>query len=149
METPFNIARFTAIAYQFNPETGYYEKAAKQPAPMPCNAMPYELRRERTMADQIKGNATEILTVKGYKKENGSKKILTGLQPAYFDNWYIGNHYNPRAKGQRKSDILFYFHPDHDRMTAFFFSGFHKNTKELRDEYYRRAIPQLKNDFNL
>lgn len=149
METKFNIPRFTPIAYEFNPETGYFQKSIKQPSTMPCNAMPYELKRERTMADQIKGNAGEILTIREYKKTNKSKKCLTGLQPLKFINWYIGNHY--RAKNGEKilSDILFCFYPDNGKMIAFYFSGFHKNNERLREEFANNCIPTLKAEYDL
>lgn len=67
----FNNANFKRVIYFFNPETGYYQKAAIQPEPYAVNAMPYELKRERTMAAQI--NAPEILTIRERKKINGSK----------------------------------------------------------------------------
>ena len=143
METTFKIARNTPIAYDFNPQTCYYQKSIKQPSAIPCPAMPYELRRERTMADQIKNHASEILTKREYKKTNGSKQILTGLQPTVFPNWYMGNHYNPKGGEHKISDILFYFYPDNDRMIAFYFSGFHSNSPAQRAVFAASTIPQL------
>lgn len=145
METTFKIAQYTPIAYQFNPQTGYYEKSVRQPSPMPLNAMPFELRREFVRAEQIKGNATECLTKRERKKGNGSKEILTGLQPINFAHWYIGNHYSPTAKKGKLSDILFYFYPDNSKMMAFYFSGYHSNNKALRELFAARTIPHLNN----
>jgi hypothetical protein len=147
MENTFNTPNFIAVSYQFNPKTGYYEKTAKQLSPIACNAMPFELMREITQADQIKINAPEILTLRGGKKSNGSKRILTGLQPTIYQNWYIGNHYSPQSK--KLSDILFYFYPDNDRMITFFFGGFHSNSDQIRLRFAGRLIPQLKGEFSL
>lgn len=141
----FKNANFKRVIYLFNPETGYYQKAAIQPEPYAVNAMPYELKRERTMAAQIKSHAAEILTIRERKKTNGSKKLLTGLEPLqhFARNWFYGNHFRMN-KGQKiLSDILFHFSDDLTTLNAFYFSGFHKGNKELRERFAAQIIPLL------
>lgn len=141
----FKNANFKRVVYLFNPETGNYQKAAIQPEPYAVNAMPYELKRERTMVTKIKTNALEILTIRAYKKTNGSKKLLTGLEPLHHiaPNWFYGNHYR-MSKGQKiLSDILFHFSDDLTTLNAFYFSGFHKDNKELRELFAAQTIRLL------
>lgn len=150
METTFNIPKYYKVAaYQINPQTGYFEKSAKQPDAMPCDVMPYQLKREQTRAAQIVCNADECLTLNERKKGSGSKVIFTGLQPTIYHHWHIGNHYRMSKGNKILSDILFYFHPDNDRMIAFYFTGFHKDTKELRAQFAATVIPFLTEKYGL
>lgn len=139
----FKNANFKRVIYLFNPETGYYQKAAIQPEPYAVNAMPYELKRERTMAAQIV--VAQILTIRAYKKTNGSKKLLTGLEPLQHiaQNWFYGNHYRMNKGQKLLSDILFHFSDDLTTLNAFYFSGFHKDNKELRERFAAQIIPLL------
>ena len=150
MEKSFYIPKYYKVAaYQINPQTGFLEKTAKQPDAMPCNVMPYQLKRGQTWAAQIVCNADECLTLNERKKGSGSNAMFTGLEPTIYHNWYVGNHYR-MSKGKKiLSEILFYFHPDNDRMIAFYFTGYHKDTKELRAQFAATLIPILTEKYGL
>jgi hypothetical protein len=148
MEKLFNIPKVIAVCYHSEPQTGFYNKSAQQPEPIACNSMPYELKREYTRATQIKCNADEVLTLRE-RKENGSRKLLTGIQPIFSEGWYIGNHVRKYRGDKVVSDILFYFYPQNDRMIAFFFSGYHVISKELRECFAQSVIPHLKTKYSI
>jgi len=139
----FNLATYRHVQYELNPITGYYQKTIQQTDTMPVNALPYELRREITRGEQIKCNATECLARREYKKENGSKRIFTGLLSVNFDGWYIGDTYR-MLKGQKlKSLLLFYFSEDHSSMDIYYFSGYYKHYPEQRQEFARQFIQHI------
>ena len=145
METSFTIPKYIAVAYDFNPQTGYFQKSVKQPSTIQIAAMPFELKREITRADQIKCNAPEVLRIGHLKNGNGNSRILTGIIPLEFKHWHVGNHFD-RGK---KSLILFYFYPDNDKMLAFYFSGYDRASSQLRQQFAAQAIPLLKKNHSL
>ncbi len=143
MLTTFNIPQFKRVVYSFAAKTGYYIKADIQPEKQPCNALPYELKREVTQAAQLKCNAKEILTKHKYKKENGSRKLLTGLQETDFENWFTGDHLKFN-KGQKiNSLLLIHFSTDNSQLTIYFFSGYFKYNEAERQRFAASVIPHL------
>ena len=106
MNSIFNFPQYKHVVYTFSSKTGYYYKSNIQPEKQPVNALPYELKREYSQAAQIKCNAKEILVKHEYKKENGSKKLLTGLRETNFLNWYIGDHVRFSNKEKINSLLL-------------------------------------------
>lgn len=145
MNQSFNIPKFKVVRYAFNPETGHYQKTAQQPELYPVNVLPYELRREQTQAAQIKCNAAEILTIRERKKSNGSRKLLTGLQPLSVIalGWYYGNIAQFRNGEKKLSDLLIRFSEDGSMMHVFLFSGYHKDGKTERERFAAAIIPHL------
>lgn len=143
MQPIFNLPQYKRVFYTFSAKTGFYIKNDIQPEQMPVNALPYELKREFTQAAQIKCNATECLTKHEYKKENRSRKLLTGLQETTFAGWYTGDHVRFN-KGQKiNSLLLIHFTSDNSRLTIFFFSGFFKYNEYERQRFAASIIPIL------
>lgn len=144
MGKTFNMPKYKRVIYQFNPATGHYQKCRKQPEPQPVNICPYELRRETTFGEQIKCNAAEMLT-KRERKENGSRKTFTGLQPlpTIAANWYYGNIFRPLKGKKLKSDILIHFRDDGSVMELYLFPAFHMFNQRLREQFAAQAIPLL------
>lgn len=145
MNQSFNMPKYKVVRYAFNPESGFYQKTAQQPEPFPVNLLPYELRREQTQANQIKGNAAEVLTIRERKKSNGSRKLLTGLQPlqTIAKGWHYGNVARFRNGQKELSDLLIRFSEDGSEMSAFLFPAYHKDTHELRQRFAAQVIPHL------
>lgn len=142
---------FLSVVYDFNPETSHYQKSTKQLSPYPIPALPFELMREAARAEQIKRNVKEVLTIRGKRKSNGSKTILTGLEQVNNQSlWYLGNKLNGVFNGKKSvSDILFYFYPDNSKMIAFYFANYHRYNIELKSIYPRVIIPRLEKEFGL
>jgi len=141
---PFQkLASYKHVVYLFNPQTGHYQKSTQQPEKLPTNCLPFELKRETTQAAQIKCNAVECLTLREYKKTNGSRKMLTGLNNTSFKNWYMGDHRRKNAGEWVKSLLIIHFSNDNSRMDIFFFSGFYKVSPLERRRYVDAAIPCL------
>ncbi|MFL5739877.1 MAG: hypothetical protein ACJ75B_06640 [Flavisolibacter sp.] len=143
MVNPFNIPVYKWVVYRFSPKTGFFVKSQVQPEKFPCNALPYELKREYTQAAQIKGKAKECLTKHEYKKENNSRKILTGLQETAYGGWYSGDHLRMYKGGKLKSLMIIHFTTDNTTLNVFYFSGFFKEYEGDRLRFANGVIPLL------
>ncbi len=138
-----NLPVYKWVVYTFNPKTGFYTKSEKQPERFPCNALPFELKRELTQAAQIKGKAKECLTIHEYKKENNSRKILTGLQETAHKGWFAGDHLRMYKGAKLKSLLLIHFATDNSTLNIFYFSGFFKEFEHDRIRFANIIIPHL------
>jgi hypothetical protein len=149
MGNMFNIPKYKTVVYDWMPANGYYQKSKVQPEQYAVNQLPFELKREKTIIDSIKQNAAEGLWKHEYKKSNGSKKLLTGLQPTSFVNWFCGDAVRfvksktPGFHGKEKSLLIVHFSSDNTTMTIYLFSGFYIDIPELRFSKVDTYIPML------
>lgn len=139
----FNLPIYKWVTYSFNPQTGFFNKTDRQPEKHAVNSLPFELKREITQSLNIKGKAKECLTKREYKKENNSRKILTGLQETAFNNWFSGDHVRIMNGDKLKSLLLVHFSTDNSRLNVFFFSGFFKEFENERLRFANSTIPLL------
>jgi hypothetical protein len=149
MEKMFNIPKYKTVVYEWMPANGYYQKSKVQPELYAVNQLPFEVKREKTIIDSIKQNASEGLWIHEYKKTNGSKKILTGLQTTSYLNWYCGDTIRflktktPGFSGKEKSLLIINFSADNTTMTIYLFSGFYIDIPALRFKAVDSYIPAL------
>lgn len=141
--TAFNLAKYKHIVYGFDPITGYYSKTTQQPEPAPIQAMPPQLRREKTVCGHI---MAEYSLFKRQYKANKSRSMFTGLQPCRArKGWFIGDNLRVIRGAAQKELLLIFITPENDRMHIFYFSGFYKLTDNLRQQFAAMCAPELEN----
>lgn len=147
MENVFTLPKFKIAVYEFNPQTGYYQKSVSQLSPTPINTLPFEVRRESARANQIRQNVAEILTIRGKRKSNGSLTLLTGLEPTFSPNWFIGDTYRMNNGIKVHSLLLFNFSDDNSKMFTYYFSGYYKHTPLHRGNFAKQFIDFVTQSF--
>ena len=139
-----NIPHYVPVWYKNNPETGYYTKTPEQPQKEVFNTMPYELRVEKTQAENIKQNAKRIIRSRE-KTSNDKYKFFTGIKEIYDTNCFVGDHLKVTRKGQDKSLVIFCFSHDNSYLRCFYFPGFCKFSSDENLLLATKILPYLLN----
>lgn len=134
------IPNYHLSVFNNNVQTGYYEK---QPEMIPFMKVPFELKVEATQRTDIRSYADKL--IRGREKtKNGNWKFYNGLLKTSFPNWYCGNVCD-YYRGQKKYNlVIFHFTPDNSTLYLFYFTGYDKNSVELRLRFVNGIIPNFK-----
>ena len=137
MEKKFNSIRYNEVKFLLNPNTDKYEK---QPEKIPFKKLPFELWLETTREQRfIQQGAKEVITS---RIKNGKKIFYSGLRPIT-KNYYYGDHFK-RSKGEMKKSLcIFWFSPNYQNLTIYYFNNFYKESKKDRENYILSFIQTI------
>lgn len=121
------------LAFRMNEKGQYVAKSY----PLGFAKIPNCLILENRIRPQIKSN----LILRGQRKNpQGSWLFFTGIRPIG-DNWFYGNHYNPKTK--KRSLILMRFSDGNLELEMFFFNNFNKDFPKQVEKFANIFISKL------
>lgn len=123
-------AKYHRITFDLDIESGWY---IRRPAPIHFAKVPGKLKVEGTQVERFKDQGADTI-ITGPMREN-RRTFYTGLRQLPVDRCYIGNDYEQRNGRKVLSLVLFQFSADNAGLTLYYFHGYYKEDREIREQY--------------
>jgi hypothetical protein len=136
----FNSVEYKSVKYLLNPHSGRYEK---QPARIPFQKLPFELKIEPTQDQRIKSQGADTIITGRFL--NKKREFFSGMRRTGFKLWFHGNDYE-FVKGEKvNSLVIFQFSIDDSELTVYYFNRYYKHSVTDRESFVNTFIGGYEN----
>ncbi|MBV6405539.1 MAG: hypothetical protein GFGODING_02318 [Flavobacteriales bacterium] len=129
MDAPVT-ARHHRIAFDLDRDAGWY---VRRPELVPYPKVPHRLKVERTQVDRFREQGAEVIITGPMRAKR--RTFYTGLRPLPDVGWYIGNDHELLNGKKVLSLVLFWFSPDMDELTLFYFPRYYRADRTDRERW--------------
>jgi len=131
----FKLPEAKLVAYQYNPDSRYFELKAQPPG---FNRLPFELQIQDSQAREMRERGADQVIQGRIMK--GKRTFFSGMRPTTEIRTFFGD--DGYTRPQKKSFCLFQFSSDGQLLTVHYFRGF-TPPKPVREQFIQNYLETL------